>query len=100
MEKLSVKQRKFTWMIHLLIQYAYNTLGHELTFGDAYANTGHKKNSFHGKRLAVDFNLFIGGKYTRSTEAHKQLGEYWESLGGTWGGRFKKKDGNHYSYGE
>lgn len=98
-EKLSEKQRKFTWMVHLLIQYAYNQ-GFELTFGDAYAEKGHIENSFHAKRLAVDFNLFIGGKYTRSTEAHRPLGEYWESIGGTWGGKFKKKDGNHYSYGE
>ena len=99
MEKRSVKQRKFTWMVHMLVQWAYNN-GYELTYGDAYATTGHKKNSFHGKRLAVDFNLFIDGKYQRSTKAHQPLGEYWESLGGTWGGRFKKKDGNHYSYGE
>jgi hypothetical protein len=30
------------------------------------------------------------------------LGEYWEGLDimCTWGGRFKRKDGNHYSYGE
>jgi hypothetical protein len=28
------------------------------------------------------------------------LGEYWELIGGTWGGRFKNPDGNHYSYGE
>ncbi|HBJ0947911.1 TPA: M15 family metallopeptidase, partial [Escherichia coli] len=25
-------------------------------------------------------------------------GEYWESLGGSWGGRFKSRpDGNHFS---
>ncbi|HAO1973206.1 TPA: M15 family peptidase, partial [Escherichia coli] len=24
-------------------------------------------------------------------------GEYWESIGGTWGGRFSRADGNHFS---
>jgi len=82
-------------MIGLLIGYA-NLLGYGLTFGDAYATTGHIKNSFHGKRLAVDFNLFIDGVYQETTEAHEPLGLYWELIGGTWGGRFN--DGNHYSY--
>jgi len=52
-------------------------------------------NSLHGKRLAVDFNLFIDGKYMRDTEDYRVLGEFWESIGGTWGGRFN--DGNHFS---
>ncbi len=96
---LGQKQRKFTLMISMLISYAYVN-NYELSFGDAYAKTGHKKGSFHYKRLAVDFNLFIDGKYQRKTEAHRPLGEYWKLIGGTWGGDFKKPDGNHYSYGE
>ena len=94
---LSKKQRRFTVMIGQLINYA-GSIGYELTFGDAFATSGHKNDSFHYKRLAVDFNLFIGGVYQTSTESHKMLGEYWELIGGTWGGRFN--DGNHYSYGE
>lgn len=97
METLGEKQRRFTWMLHLLIGYAYNH-GYELTVGDAYASSGHKRGSFHYKRLAMDFNLFKNGVYLTETDDHKELGEYWESIGGTWGGRFKKKDGNHYSY--
>ena len=59
-------------------------------------NTGSGiRNSLHEMSLAVDFNLFKDGKYLSSTEDHKELGEYWESIGGTWGGRFN--DGNHYS---
>jgi len=92
---LNKDQIKFTQMIGLLIGYA-NLLGYGLTFSDAYATTGHIKNSFHGKRLAVDFNLFIDGVYQETTEAHEPLGLYWELIGGTWGGRFN--DGNHYSY--
>lgn len=102
---LGQKQRNFTRMIGLLIEYAYQQ-GYELTFGDAYrdprvhGNVGQKKsyssaNSLHKERLAVDFNLFKDGKYLTRTEDHRQLGEYWESIGGTWGGHFN--DGNHYS---
>ena len=102
---LGQKQRKFTRMIAQLIEYAYQS-GYELTFGDAYrdprlhGDVGVKKsyssaNSLHKSRLAVDFNLFKNGQYLTTTESHKPLGEYWESIGGTWGGRFN--DGNHYS---
>lgn len=94
MGKLNDKQFRFTRMIALLIVRATD-LGYELTFGDAYATTGHMINSLHYKRLAVDFNLFKDGVYLTKTKDHKPLGEFWESLGGTWGGRFG--DGNHYS---
>lgn len=102
---LGQKQRKFTRMIADLIKFAYDN-GYELTFGDAYRDprlhgeVGQKRsysssNSLHKSRLAVDFNLFRDGVYLTTTEAHRPLGEYWESIGGTWGGRFN--DGNHYS---
>ena len=98
-------QRKFTLMIAQLIVFAYSK-GYELTFGDAYRDPrlhgelGQSKgygnaSSLHKLRLAVDFNLFKDGKYLKTTEDHKELGEFWEALGGTWGGRFD--DGNHYS---
>ena len=89
-------------MVADLICYA-TSLGFELTFGDAYAKTGHSAKSFHYKRLAIDLNLFNeDGVYLETTDAHQPLGEYWESLDPlcTWGGRFKRPDGNHYSYGE
>jgi len=91
---LREKQSKFVRMIATLIQFAYEA-GYELTFGDAWAKTGHKEGSLHYVRLAVDFNLFKDGRWLATTEDHKKLGEFWESIGGTWGGRFK--DGNHYS---
>jgi hypothetical protein len=103
---LGEKQRNFTRMIGLLIEWAYQN-GYELTFGDAYRDprahgpVGTKKGyssakSLHKDRLAVDFNLFKNGKYLTQTEDHRPLGEFWESIGGTWGGRFN--DGNHYSW--
>jgi hypothetical protein len=107
-ETLGQKQRRFTKMVGLLIEYAYQK-GYELTFGDAYRDprvhgeNGEKKSysaasSVHKVRLAVDFNLFKDGVFLDKSEDHKVLGEYWESMGGTWGGRFKPNaDGNHYS---
>ena len=98
---LGQKQRKFTRLVAMLIEYAYFK-GYELSFGDAWAKSGHKVGSLHYSRLAIDLNLFLDGKYLRSTEAHLFLGEFWESLDDqcTWGGRFRNKDGNHYSLGE
>jgi len=102
---LSQKQRLFSKMIAELILWAYEQ-GYEITLGDAYRDPrlhgplGVKmgygaRNSCHKMRLAVDFNLFKDGVFLQTTEAHRPLGEKWESMGGSWGGRFQ--DGNHYS---
>lgn len=58
---------------------------------------GHPK-SGHKLRLAVDLNLFRDSKFLDSTEAHRELGEWWEKQHplARWGGRFN--DGNHYSF--
>ena len=84
-------------MVGQLIDFIYKN-GYTATFGDAYAKTGHKTNSFHYKRLAIDLNLFKDGNYITSTLDHEPIGSFWESIGGTWGGRWN--DGNHYSLGE
>lgn len=105
---LRQKQSKFARMVADLIIQA-EVMGYEVTLGDAFRDPrlhgamGEKKgygaaNSFHKQRLAIDLNLFKDGQYLEGTEAHKPLGEWWESQGGSWGGRFK--DGNHYSLGE
>lgn len=104
-ESLREKQSRFVLMLARLIDKAYG-MGYTLTLGDAYRDQrlhgpmgvkmgyGHK-NSCHKLRLAIDLNLFRGGRFLEGTEAHRPLGEWWESQGGTWGGRFA--DGNHYS---
>ena len=107
---LGNKQRYFTRLVGLLIEYAYQQ-GYELTFGDAFRDervhgkVGEKKSyssagSVHKERLAVDFNLFKDGQYLTSSEAHKPLGDFWKSLDPMcrWGGDFKSPDGNHYSF--
>jgi len=91
-------------MIAKLILKAYE-LGYELSFGEAFRSASEAArlakagkgiiNSLHRDRLAVDFNLFKNGVLLSKSSDHKALGEYWESIGGTWGGRFN--DGNHYS---
>lgn len=107
MMTLGQKQRLFVMFIAKLIDFAY-AQGYELTFGDAYRDPrtngamgvklGYSHaSSNHKQRLAVDFNLFRDDAFLVSTEDHKALGEYWESLHPLcrWGGRFN--DGNHYS---
>lgn len=94
---MSLRQQQsiFAKKVALLILFAYEQ-GYEITLGDAWAKTGHKDGSFHYKRLAIDLNLFKDGNYLTETSDHEPLGLFWETLGGTWGGRFD--DGNHYSY--
>lgn len=104
-ETLGQKQRRFGRMVAQLLNKALE-MGYEYTFGDAYRDPrvhgkwGEKRGysaprSVHKERLAIDLNLFKDGKYLDKTEDHRPLGEWWESIGGTWGGRFQ--DGNHYS---
>lgn len=104
---LSEKQQLFTVMISSLIQWAGEN-NYALTFGEAYRTPEQARinagkgtgisNSLHTQRLAVDFNLFINGEYKTHTEDYRPLGEFWESIGGSWGGRFKSNpDGNHFS---
>lgn len=106
MSELLEKQQKFTIMVMRLIVFAENNRL-QLTFGEAYrspetaelyARQGKGiKNSLHCQRLAIDFNLFKNGKYLTATSDYEILGEFWEKIGGSWGGRFSKPDGNHFS---
>jgi hypothetical protein len=100
-------QSEFARLVPRLIDKAYE-LGFEVTLGDAYrdprvfGNLGEKKGygharSAHKQRCAIDLNLFKDGVFLGTTEAHAQLGEWWEGQHpmARWGGRFE--DGNHYS---
>lgn len=104
-ESVREKQSRFVFMISRLIIRA-EELGYQLTFGDAFRDPrdhehyGNKKSygarwSLHKMRMAVDFNVFKNGALLKTGEQFADLGEYWESIGGSWGGRFN--DGNHFS---
>jgi hypothetical protein len=106
--KLSEKQQKFAHMVAQLIIYVHSLPGHAVTFGDAYRDPrcgyGHSK-SLHRMRLAVDLNLFVNGEYITCTGEladlhwilYEKVGKFWESIGGSWGGRFENSDPNHFS---
>jgi len=98
------KQAKFAGMVARLILQA-EAMGYQVTLGEAWrsdfeaarlmaARKGVRR-SLHCERLAVDLNLFRGGVWLLASEDHRPLGEWFESIGGAWGGRFG--DGNHYS---
>ena len=98
------KQAQFAQMVARLIARAEAT-GYQVTFGEAWRSDAEAarltaagrgvRRSLHCERLAIDLNLFRRGVWLSSSEDHRPLGEWWESIGGAWGGRFG--DGNHYS---
>lgn len=104
---LGQRQRLFMELLPRLLNFIYSK-GYEVTGGDLWAKTGHKNNSNHYIRLAIDLNLFLDGKYLEKSESHLQFGKFWMSLhplcrwGGNWDGdnnpfEFGESDGNHYS---
>lgn len=115
--RLSVQQQIFSQDVAKLIFYA-NLLGINLTFGEAYRSEDQQElyyygktirvddgeleiinakkrtrtmNSYHLKRLAIDFNFFIRGKLYYKHELIDMIGLYWETLSiyNRWGGNFK-----------
>lgn len=106
---LSQEQQIFSQQIALLIIRA-NSMCVNLTFGEAYrtkeqqaiyVKEGKSKtmDSYHLKRLAVDFNFFIEGKLFYRHPLISQLGNYWEGLDrlNRWGGHFPYfYDGAHF----
>lgn len=106
--KLLQAQWAFTRRVPYLLIRAHQ-LGFHATLGDAYRDPRcpyGSKSSRHKSRLAIDLNLFSSsGAYLTSSKAHRPIGEWWESIGGIWGGRFGDDpntdeiegwDGNHY----
>lgn len=82
-------------LVEILNSAQYSRLAHAID-----NNTGSGiRNSLHGKRLAMDLNLFINGVYQTKTEAYAPLGKEWKSMHrlARWGGDFASPDGNHFS---
>ncbi len=94
---LGEKQEKFTTMLyqllHYLIKHGYRVrLKHLLRCNDC--KIGHP-NSLHESGLAIDIVCMRGDQPMIDTDDYLEIGEYWESIGGSWGGRFQ--DGGHFS---
>lgn len=108
------KQSRFVKTVAMFIKMSTER-GYLFTFGEAWRpdfvaayydkkGTG-IRNSLHRIRLAIDLNVFYNGSYLDASEVwhipHLEvLGKLWESLDkeAAWGGRFDKKDYNHYSF--
>ena len=107
---LATYQAEFTRMVQRLILYATDE-GYALRFGDVWRSTdklkcpscsheasyqellvanGKSKVAFgkHQDRLAVDFIISRTDGEDMHDADYRKLGEYWECLGGRWGGRF------------
>jgi hypothetical protein len=107
--KLLERQFLFTRCLGLLLRYIHTLPGVEVTMGEGYIgdsidkpheDTPHVRNSLHFRRLAVDLNLFVEGKYvTGEHPLWYTIGDYWKSLSPEcrWGGDFKARDFNHFS---
>ena len=94
LQRLRKKQSHFASMLPLLFLYI-RLEGLEITLGDAWAKSGHMLYSLHYVRLAIDLNFFRDGEWLKSKSEYYKVGEFWESIGGSWGGRFH--DGGHFS---
>jgi hypothetical protein len=107
--KLGKKQELFQRKIVRLKIWLWDH-GYEFRGGDAFRDPrlhgrigikkgyGHK-NSCHKYKLAED--LYIRKRdesdLLETFEEHLPIGEYWESIGGSWGGRFSSIDCVHFS---
>jgi len=57
-------------------------------------------NSKHIDGLAIDLCILKNGKVSWDVADYKPLGEFWVSIGGTWGGNWKVCDAVHFEYKE
>ena len=93
-EELIKKQNYFAYALGELLEFA-KYRGYLLTFPKEHIN--HMEGSLHFEGLAKDINLYTKDfVYLTDTEDYRELGEFWELLGGAWGGRFN--DGCHFSF--
>lgn len=68
------KQYEFTRMVSNLITFATDE-GYELIFNYSTSNT-------------CSFNLYKDAQLTETND-YEKIGEFWESMGGAWGGRYQ-----------
>ncbi len=105
--KLSEKQMVFSHKLGVFLLWIYTHPGWTVTIAEVlrpqrlqniYYKEGKTKTRYskHTKKLAIDLNLFIHGRYVVDKKKYRPLGEFWEScLGGRWGGRFGIEKGDY-----
>jgi len=85
-------------LILKIVGFGYETkiqeLNRTLETQQEYVKSGKSKtlNSKHLDKLAADIVIFKNGVAILSGPEYRPLGEFWESLGGRWGGRFGLED--------
>lgn len=104
---LQKKQIKFARMLALLLSEAA-LLDLNVVMGECWRSPEQAKlnaekgvgieKSLHTLRLAVDLIILTpGGTIQDGPTYYRQLGEFWEDIGGAWGGRFRRRDWGHFS---
>ena len=113
--KLCEKQSDFMYMVDELLRYVqplqecygvivkWTEMNRTLETQKAYVNEGMSQtlDSKHLINLAVDFAVIKDGKVFYECEILDDMGFYWESIGGTWGGNWEHFiDRPHFEYNE
>ena len=106
---LRQKQARFLVMVSKLVSFAEIT-GIKVFVNEWYRTPGRQAelvkagksqtyNSKHLQGLAVDLIILDGVTVVWDFERYRPLGEYWDRIGGIWGGSWKTlKDGVHFEY--
>lgn len=105
MSALVDQQARFLLAACKLIEYA-TSLGYKVTGGEfertkeqaaLYVKSGKGiLSSMHCARRAIDLNFYLDGMLKADKKSLDQVGRYWESIGGVWGGRFKAYDDSRH----
>lgn len=108
---LSEKQIKFAAMVGKLLSHAAEQ-GIPAKVGTWYRSpevqaallkrkATQLSHSKHQDGLAVDLCIIRGGQLPNDDPGYDNLGAFWESIGGTWGGRWKTlHDRDHFEFKE
>lgn len=112
---LSRQQADFLKMFHDLMTFTYRIIDNpsmkglylkvnqwNRTFAEQKKLFKEKRtktlNSKHLKGLAVDLLFMKSGKPLYESPLYEIMGNYWEGIGGVWGGSWKFRDVFHFEY--
>ena len=106
LSELVLRQAKFLLALTDLIKFA-TACGFKITGGELERTAEQAKlnarkgigiaNSLHCSRRAGDLNFYLPtGELVADKVRLEKIGKFWESLGGTWGGRFTKYDDSRH----